>query len=119
MDKVNVPEKMKLFSEYWSPRILGEVNESYIKAAKFKGEFLWHTHEHEDEMFYVIKGELTVHFRDRDITVKENEFLVVPRGTEHMPYAPEEVEVMIIEAKSTLNTGDVKNERTVENLQKI
>jgi mannose-6-phosphate isomerase-like protein (cupin superfamily) len=119
MNKVNVSEKLSLFHEYWSPKIIGEVNESYVKVAKFKGEFLWHTHDNEDEMFYVVKGQLIIKFRDKDIILNPGEFLIVPKGVEHMPVAEEEVEVMLIETKTTLNTGDVKSEKTVENLEKI
>lgn len=119
MDKVNVYEKLNLFNEYWSPKILGQINDSYVKVAKFKGEFLWHTHENEDEMFYVLKGSLIIKFKDKDVTLNEGEFLIIPRGNEHMPVAKEEVHVMLIEAKTTLNTGDVKNERTVEELDRI
>lgn len=119
MNKVNVSEKLSLFHEYWSPKIIGEVNESYVKVAKFKGEFLWHTHDNEDEMFYVVKGQLIIKFRDKDIILNPGEFLIVPKGVEHMPVAKEEVEVMLIETKTTLNTGDVKSEKTVENLERI
>lgn len=119
MDKVNIYEKLSLFNEYWSPKILGEVNESYVKVAKLKGEFLWHIHENEDEMFCILKGQLIIRFRDKDIALTEGEFLIIPKGIEHMPVAEEEVHVMLIEAKSTLNTGNVKNERTVERLENI
>lgn len=119
MNKINVLEKFKLINQYWSPKILGEVNESHIKIAKIKGEFLWHTHENEDEMFYVIKGLLTIKFRDSDVTLEEGEFLIIPKGIEHMPVAQNEVHVMLIEPKTTLNTGDVRNERTVETLERI
>ncbi|MBU5676892.1 cupin domain-containing protein [Alkaliphilus sp. MSJ-5] len=119
MDKINVYEKLNLFNEYWSPKILGEVNESYVKVAKFKGEFLWHTHENEDEMFYVLKGLLIIKFRDKDVILNEGEFLIISKGIEHMPVAEEEVHVMLIEPKATLNTGEVKNERTVGRLEKI
>ncbi|SHK01189.1 cupin domain-containing protein [Desulforamulus aeronauticus] len=119
MDKINIFEKLNLFNEYWSPKILGEVNESYVKVAKFKGEFLWHIHENEDEMFFVLKGLLIIKFRDKDVILNEGEFLIIPKGIEHMPVAEEEVHVMLIEAKTTLNTGEVRNERTVERLEKI
>lgn len=119
MDKINIYEKLNLFNEHWSPKILGEVNESYIKVAKLMGEFLWHTHENEDEMFYVLKGQLIIRFRDKDVILNEGEFVVIPKGIEHMPVAEEEVHVMLIEAKTTLNTGDVRNERTVEKLDRI
>lgn len=119
MDKVNIYEKLALFNEYWSPKILGEVNESYVKAAKLKGEFLWHSHQNEDELFFVLKGTLTIKFRDKDIVLNEGEFLIIPKGIEHMPVAEEEVHVMLIESKTTLNTGNVINERTVTEPGKI
>jgi len=107
MDKVNLYEKLNLFTEHWSPKIIGAVNESYVKIAKLKGEFLWLAHEHEDEMFYVLKGVLVIKFRDKDVELSEGEFIIIPKGIEHMPVAENEVHVMLIEAKSTLNTGDV------------
>ncbi len=119
MDKVNIAGKMDLIQEHWSPKILGELNDSYIKAAKLKGEFLWHKHEAEDEMFFVVKGRLVLKFRDRDVMLSDGEFIVVPRGVEHMPVAEEEVQVIMIESKATLNTGDVVSERTVETLEWI
>ncbi len=119
MEKVNIYDKLNLFTEHWSPKIIGEVNEAYVKIAKLKGEFLWHSHENEDEMFYVLKGVLVIKFRDKDVELSEGEFIIIPKGVEHMPVAENEVHVMLIEAKSTLNTGDVINERTVENLDKI
>ncbi|KJR45017.1 DSBH domain containing protein [Desulfosporosinus sp. I2] len=119
VDKINLNEKLDLFEEYWSPKIIGEVNESYVKVAKLKGEFLWHTHENEDEMFYVLRGLLIIRFRDKDVIINQGEFLIIPKGIEHMPVAEKEVHVMLIEAKTTLNTGDVRNERTVEILEKI
>ena len=119
MDKVNIAEKMSLFHEYWSPKILGELNDSYIKAAKLKGEFIWHSHEHEDEMFFVVKGRLVIRLQENDVVLTEGEFIIIPRGLEHMPIADEEVEILMIEAKTTLNTGDVRNERTVDSLEWI
>lgn len=119
MEKINIEEKLNLFNEYWSPRIIGEVNESYVKLAKFKGDFIWHTHENEDEMFYVLKGILTIKFRDKDVQLHAGECIVIPKGIEHMPVAEEEAHVMLIESKTTLNTGNLVNERTVENLEKI
>ncbi len=119
MEKINIEEKLSLFNEYWSPKIIGEVNESYVKLAKLKGDFIWHTHENEDEMFYVLKGVLTIKFREKDVQLNEGECIVIPRRIEHMPVAEEEVHVMLIESKTTLNTGNVVNERTVENLKKI
>jgi len=115
MDKVNLSQKFALFQEYWSPKIAGELNDSYIKLAKLKGEFVWHQHENEDELFLVVKGQLLIKLRDRDIHLKEGEFVVIPRGVEHLPIAEEEVHVLLLEPKSTLNTGNVQNERTVTN----
>lgn len=119
MEKVNIAEKFKLFNEHWSPKIAGEVNDIHVKFAKLKGEFVWHRHEHEDEMFLVVKGTLLIRFRDKDIYVNEGEFIIVPKGVEHLPVAEEEVHVLLLEPKSTLNTGDQINERTVINLQSI
>lgn len=119
MEKINLKEKFQMFNEYWSPRIIGEVNDSHVKVAKFKGEFTWHVHDHEDEMFYVVNGKLTIKFRDRDIFLEEGECIIIPKGLEHMPYAEEEVHVLLIEPKTTLNTGNVQNEMTVANLERI
>lgn len=119
MEKINIKEKLDLFNEYWSPRIIGEVNESYVKLVKLKGDFIWHSHENEDEMFYVLNGTLTIKFREKDIQLHEGECIVIPKGIEHMPVAKEEVQVMLIESKTTLNTGNVVNERTVENPEKV
>ena len=119
MDKINLEEKFSTFNEYWSPKIIGDLNESYVKIAKFKGEFTWHAHDNEDEMFYIVKGSLTIKFRDRDICLKEGETLIIPKGIEHMPVAEEEVHVILLEPKETLNTGNVKNEKTLETLERI
>ncbi len=119
MEKINLAEKLQLFNEYWSPKIIGEINDSYVKVAKFKGEFTWHVHDNEDEMFYVVKGILTVKFKDKDIHLHEGEFIIIPKGTEHMPVAHEEVHVLLIEPKSTLNTGNVINDKTIEKLERI
>lgn len=119
MEKVNINEKLNAFSEYWSPKIVGDINESYVKLAKLKGEFVWHMHENEDEMFMVIRGRLLIKLRTEDIILNEGEFFIIPRGMEHMPVAEEEVHVMLLEPKTTLNTGNIKNERTVEALEKI
>ncbi len=119
MEKVNLAEKFKLFQDHWNPRIVGEMNDCYVKLVKFKGEFVWHHHDDEDEMFLVIKGRFLMKLEDRDIQVEEGEFVIIPRGVKHMPVADEEVEVMLIEPKATLNTGNVTNERTVEVLQQI
>ena len=113
MNPVNLSEKLALFSDHWNPRIVGEVNDCAVKLAKFKGDFVWHKHDHEDEMFLVLRGSFVMRFRDRDVPLREGEFLIVPRGTEHMPCAEHEVAVMLFEPKATLNTGNVVNERTV------
>ena len=113
MDIINLTQKFSLIEEYWSPRIAGELNDSYVKLAKLKGEFVWHHHEKEDELFLVIKGRLCMKLRDGDCWIEEGEFLIVPRGVEHCPVAEEEVHVLLLEPKSTLNTGNVVNERTV------
>ncbi|WP_454783053.1 cupin domain-containing protein [Legionella sp. WA2022007384] len=109
MDKVNLTEKFKLFNEYWSPRIAGELNGQYVKLAKFKGEFIWHTHATEDELFLVLKGTLKLELRDKIITLKEGEFYIVPKGVEHKPVADEEVHVMLLEPKSTEQTGGIES----------
>lgn len=119
MEKVNLKEKFGLFSEHWMPKIVGELNGQYIKLAKTQGDFVWHKHDSEDEFFLVIKGLLTIKLRDRDIRLREGEFFIVPRGVEHMPVSEEEVQVMVFEPKSTLNTGDVKSELTLEKLDWI
>ncbi|WP_216675686.1 cupin domain-containing protein [Brevibacillus sp. HB1.3] len=119
MEKVNVAEKFTLFHEYWNPKIAGEINDSYVKLAKLKGEFVWHQHENEDEMFFVVKGKLLIKFRDKDVWLNEGEFLIVPKGVEHMPVAEEEVHVLLLEPKTTLNTGDQVNEKTVTDLETI
>ena len=119
VEKVNLTEKLGLFDEYWSPKIVGELNESYVKLVKFKGEFVWHFHEREDELFLVLKGRLLMKFHDHEVWVREGEFIIVPRGVEHLPVAEEEVHVVLLEAKTTLNTGNVENERTLHQLQKL
>ena len=116
---VNLTEKLRQVADYWNPKIVGELNDSFVKVVKLKGEFLWHHHEHEDELFLVVKGTLRMRFRDKDVVVREGEFLVVPHGVEHMPVAEDEVHVVLLEPKSTLNTGNVRNERTVETLERI
>jgi mannose-6-phosphate isomerase-like protein (cupin superfamily) len=119
MDKVNLAEKFAQFAEHWSPRIVGEVNDCAVKLVKVKGEFVWHHHDTEDEMFFVTRGRLRMRFRDREVLIGPGEFIVVPHGVEHMPVADEETEIVLIEPRDTLNTGNVRNERTVERLQKI
>lgn len=110
---VNLAQKFDLFNEHWSPKIVGELNESHVKLAKLQGEFVWHSHEHEDEMFLVVSGRLQIRLRDRDLSINPGEFVIIPRGVEHCPLAEEEVRVLLLEPKSTLNTGDQNNERTV------
>ncbi len=117
--KVNLVQKFSLFQDYWSPKIVGEVNDFHVKLAKLKGEFIWHHHDVEDELFLVVKGRLQMRFRDKDVCVDEGEFVIVPRGVEHLPVADQETHVLLLEPKSTLNTGNVKNERTVEDLDRI
>jgi mannose-6-phosphate isomerase-like protein (cupin superfamily) len=119
MNKINVADKFSRISEMWSPKILGEVNDSYIKAVKFIGEFVWHHHENEDEMFMVISGKLRMKFRDREEIVGPGEFIIVPRGVEHLPVSDQETQVLLFEPKSTLNTGNVRNERTQAELEKL
>jgi mannose-6-phosphate isomerase-like protein (cupin superfamily) len=119
METVNLREKFSLFSDYWNPRIIGEVNECHVKAVKLKGEFVWHHHEHEDELFLVVKGTLRMKFRDHEALVREGEFVIVPRGVEHLPVADDEVHIVLLEPKTTLNTGNITNERTVAQLQRI
>jgi len=119
MEKVNLTEKFATFSEHWSPKIVGELNGQHVKLVKFKGPFTWHHHEHEDEMFLVVKGSFIMELRDKNITLNEGEFLIVPRGVEHRPNAPEEVEILLFEPAGTLNTGNVENEFTKKNLLKI
>ena len=119
IEKVNLSEKFALFSEHWSPKIAGEVNDSLVKLVKFRGDFVWHRHETEDEMFCVVKGSITIRLRDGDVQLGEGEFVVIPRGVEHKPYAEEEAHVLLFEPKTVLNTGDVRNERTVDEPQRI
>jgi mannose-6-phosphate isomerase-like protein (cupin superfamily) len=119
MNTINVADKFSKINEMWSPKILGEVNDSYIKAVKFIGEFVWHHHDNEDEMFMVISGKLRMKFRDREEVVRPGEFIIVPRGVEHLPISDEETQVLLFEPKSTLNTGNVRNERTLAELEKL
>ena len=119
MDSVNLSQKFSMFTECWSPKIIGELNDSYVKAVKLKGEFVWHHHDNEDELFLVTKGLLRMKFRDRDVLVREGEFIIVPKGVEHLPVADEETHVILLEPKSTLNTGNIQNERTVAQLDRL
>jgi mannose-6-phosphate isomerase-like protein (cupin superfamily) len=113
-EKVSVREKLALFHDHWSPRVVGELNGQHVKLVKFRGEFVWHRHDHEDELFLVVHGRFRMDFRDRQVRLGEGEFLIVPRGLEHRPVAEEEVHVLLFEPAGTLNTGDVRDGRTVE-----
>ena len=117
--KINIKEKLSLFNEHWQPKIVGELNGQYVKLVKFLGEFLWHHHDEEDEMFFVVQGSFKMEFRDRTVELNEGEFIIVPRGVEHRPVADEEVCVMLFEPATTLNTGNIENERTVAELERI
>lgn len=119
MDKINLSEKFSLFSEHWSPKIVGSLNGQEVKLVKFKGPFVWHHHDKEDELFYVVKGSFDMEFRDKTIRLSEGEFLIVPRGVEHRPNAAEEVQVLLFEPANTLNTGNTENEKTVKNPQHL
>lgn len=118
-DKIIIEEKLSLFQDHWNPKIVGELNGQHVKLVKFQGPFVWHKHDEEDEMFYVLKGEFRMEFRDHIVELSENEFIVVPKGIEHRPVADEEVSVMLFEPASTLNTGNTKGELTRENLEWI
>ncbi len=116
---VNLAQKFSLFTEHWSPKIVGELNDYHVKLVKFQGEFVWHHHDEEDEMFLVVKGKLQMKLRDKDLWLSEGEFVIIPHGVEHLPVAPEEVHAVLFEPQSTLNTGNVRNERTVSYLDRI
>ena len=119
MSKVNIHQKLKLFEEHWHPKIVGELNGQYVKLVKIKGEFVWHKHDDEDELFMVIQGSMIIKSKDQDIQLDEGEFAIVPRGIEHKPIAEEEAHVLMFEPKTTLNTGDAESELTVEKLEWI
>ena len=119
MEKVNLREKLARFAEHWSPKVVGELNGQQVKLAKFQGEFVWHRHDNEDELFLVVKGRFRLEFRNRHVWLEEGEFLIVPRGVEHRPVADEEAHVLLFEPATTLNTGNVKNERTLEQLERL
>lgn len=119
MRKINLDEKFAAFADHWSPKIVGELNGQQVKLAKFQGPFVWHHHENEDELFLVHRGHFRLELRDRVIELGPGEFVVVPRGVEHRPVADEEVEVVLFEPASTLNTGNVRNERTLEELARL
>jgi mannose-6-phosphate isomerase-like protein (cupin superfamily) len=119
IEKVNLSEKFGLFGEHWSPKIAGEVNDSFVKLVKLRGDFVWHKHEGEDEMFLVVKGSITIRLRDGDVRLGEGEFVIIPRGVEHKPVAEEEAHVLLFEPKTVLNTGDVVDERTRPVLERL
>lgn len=119
MEKVNLAAKLASFTSTWDPKIVGELNDQLVKLVKLDGPFVWHHHDGEDELFLVLKGSLEMQFRDRTVIVNEGEFIVVPRGVEHRPVAPEEVHVMLFEPATTVNTGNVRDERTVETPERI
>jgi mannose-6-phosphate isomerase-like protein (cupin superfamily) len=119
MNKVNLFEKLALFSDHWAPRIVGELNGQHVKLVKVSGEFVWHHHEREDELFLVLRGELEIHLRDRVVALGEGEFFIVPKGVEHKPVARGEAHVLLLEPASTLNTGNVRSARTVETLERL
>ena len=119
MNKVNLAQKLSLFSSHWEPKIVGELNDQHVKLVKFQGPFVWHQHENEDELFLVVKGRFLMELRDRTIALEEGELLIVPRGMEHRPVAEDEVHVLLFEPASTLNTGNVQDERTVREPERI
>jgi mannose-6-phosphate isomerase-like protein (cupin superfamily) len=119
MEKINLKDKLAVISDHYKPRVAGELNGQMVKLVKFQGEFVWHHHDNEDELFYVVKGSFDMQLRDKTITINEGEFIIIPRGVEHKPVALEEVEVMLFEPASTLNTGNVENEMTLKQLEKV
>ncbi|TMI87402.1 MAG: cupin domain-containing protein [Bacillati bacterium ANGP1] len=119
MEAINLSRKFSLFQDYWSPKIVGELNDAYVKLVKVKGEFVWHHHEAEDELFLVVKGRLRIRLRDRDLHLNTGELAIISRGVEHQPVAEDEAHILLLEPKSTLNTGNVTNERTVAKLERI
>jgi mannose-6-phosphate isomerase-like protein (cupin superfamily) len=112
MEKVNLAQKFSLFHDHWQPRIAGEINDFHVKLVKVQGEFAWHHHETEDELFLVVQGRLLIRLRDREIWLEEGEFLIIPHGVEHMPVAPDEAHILLLEPKTTVNTGTEETERT-------
>jgi mannose-6-phosphate isomerase-like protein (cupin superfamily) len=119
MDKVILREKLALFAEHWSPKIVGELNGQQVKLAKFLGPFIWHKHDNEDELFLVVKGRFRMELRDRHVWIEEGEFFIVPRGVEHRPVAEEEAQVLLFEPATTLNTGNVRDARTIDRLESL
>lgn len=119
MQKINLAEKLSRIHKHYDPHIAGELNGQLVKLVKFKGEFVWHHHDHEDELFYVVKGSFDMHLENEVITINEGEFIIIPRGVEHKPVAKEEVEVILFEPATTLNTGNIENEMTIHELKKV
>jgi mannose-6-phosphate isomerase-like protein (cupin superfamily) len=119
VEKVRVADKFGLFEDYWSPKIIGELNDFFVKAVKVKGEFVWHDHLNEDELFYVVKGRLVIKLRDGEITLEPGEFAVIPRQVEHLPVADEETHILLLEPKTTVNTGSASSDRRVDALERI
>ena len=119
VDKVNIKDRFALFDEHWSPKIVGELNGQHMKLVKLLGEFVWHHHDEEDELFLLVKGRFRMEFRDRSVTLEEGEFIVVPRGVEHRPVADEEAHILLFEPASTLNTGNIRGEMSVAKLDRI
>ena len=119
MEKVNIAEKFSLFNDYCNPRIIGELNGQQVKAVKLLGEFVWHKHDNEDELFLVIKGKFNMELRDKTVEINEGEFIIVPHGGEHRPVTDDEVYILLIEPTSTLNTGNIKHEMTKTELEKL
>ena len=119
MNKVNLAEKFSQFEGYWDPKIVGELNNQYVKLAKFKGEFIWHHHKNEDELFLVVKGKLLIKLRDGDVELNEGEFYIIPRGVEHLPVAEKEAHILLFEPNGTLNTGETDSDKTITDLEEI
>ena len=119
MERINLAQKFSMFDEFWRPKVIAELNGQYVKLAKLQGEFVWHHHDVEDELFLVVKGKLLIKFRDRDVLLGEGDLIVVPAGVEHKPVAEQEAHVLLLEPKTTLNTGNVRNERTVIEVEQI
>jgi mannose-6-phosphate isomerase-like protein (cupin superfamily) len=119
LKKINLSEKLSLFKDHWNPKIVGELNNQHIKLAKIKGEFIWHKHDDEDEMFLVLKGTLKIAFRDRTETIQENEIIIVPKGVDHKPIAEDEVSIMLFEPATTINTGTIENKYTRKKLDSL
>jgi len=119
MERVNLREKLALFSDHWNPRIVGELNGQHVKLVKFQGEFVWHSHAEEDEFFLVLRGSFRMDFREKSVTLSEGDFIIVPRGIEHRPFAEQEVEVMLFEPAQTKNTGNVESDLTVHECERL